>query len=41
MQTTAIYPNRIADKKRIELKYGLNEFGNKDIKLGNYALDKA
>lgn len=28
MQTTAIYPNRIADKLRIEAQYGWDEEGN-------------
>jgi hypothetical protein len=31
--TTAIYSNRIADKKRVEEKYKLDEFGNKNIKI--------
>lgn len=28
MKTTAIYQNRIEDKRKIEEKYGLHEFGN-------------
>lgn len=33
MKTTAIYPNRVAQKYMVEHKFGLNEFGDNDIKF--------
>jgi hypothetical protein len=33
MTTTAIYPNRIADKERIERTQGLAEFGDEDTEF--------
>ena len=31
--TTAIYPNRIADKEKLECKYMIGEFGNSTTKF--------
>jgi len=38
MNSTAIYPNRIKDKRRVEKIYGLDEFGNSLIEFKTKSL---